>query len=93
MVLMQAVVKRRGREERFDRKKVYGSVYAACQNSGMKERGCESVAHSVAKVVHAWARKKKRVSSKEIVKHVTETLKKKKHKDAAFMYETHLDVS
>jgi transcriptional regulator NrdR family protein len=89
---MTEVVKRRGRKEKFDEKKIYGSVYAACHVAHMGERNCESVAAFVTKKVKTELKKKKTVTSKEIAKRVAENLKRKS-KDAAFLYKTHRDVA
>lgn len=86
------IVKRKGHTEKFDEKKLYGSVYAACSISGMKEKQCESVASEVNKKIKKGLAKKGKVNSHEIMKMATAELKKKS-KEAAFMYETHRDIS
>jgi len=86
------IVKRRGHTERFDEKKLYASVYAACSITGMKEKQCEAVASSVNNAVKKSLARKKKVNSHEIMEKAAAALKKKS-KEAAFMYETHMDVS
>ncbi len=86
------VVKRKGKKEKFDERKIYGSTYAACANTGMGEKQCELVSASVSKAVKASIKGKKEASSEEIAKLVGRALRKK-NPDAAFMYETHRDVS
>jgi len=86
------VVKRGGHQEKFDEKKVYGSVYAACNIVHMGEHDCEGIAAEVTKKVTKMVKQKKTVDSKDIQEKATTELKKKS-KNAAFMYETHRDVS
>ena len=87
------VVKRKGHREKFDDKKLYASVYAACVlTESMPEKQCEKIAAAVSKDVKRWIANKKEVNSNDIAKQVTQILARH-HKDAAFMYETHLDVS
>lgn len=86
------VVKRRGHKEKFDERKLYGSVYAACSIANMGEKGCEAVALHVSKKVRSEIKKEATVSSGDILKLVVKHLKKK-HKGAAFIYETHRDIA
>ena len=86
------VIKRKGHKEKFDERKVYGSVYAACQICDMPEKNCEKIAASVTKEINALVRKRKIVNSDEIFKNAVIILKKH-HKDASFMYKTHRDIS
>ncbi len=86
------IVKRKGRVEKFDERKVYASCYAACLSCHMKKEECEKTANSVAKAVKSWVSKKPVTKSDEIFRLVITQLKKK-NRDAAFMYETHRDVS
>lgn len=86
------VVKRKGHRERFDEKKLYGSVYAACYVCNMEEKECEKVADSVTKSVKKWIKNRSQVDSRQIFRQAVAALRKR-HRDAAFMYETHRDVS
>jgi len=86
------IVKRKGHTEEFDERKVYASCYAACLNTQIEEEEAEKICEKVAKEIKTWARKKKTVDSSDIFKKVVSTLKKH-HKDVAFMYETHRDIS
>ena len=87
-------VVKRGKEECFgyDKKKVYGSAYAACYIVCMGERECEKVADTITKIVTKWVHTKRGVTSDQIAKIVAKELRKH-NKHAAFMYETHRDVS
>lgn len=86
------IVKRKGHKEKFDEKKLYGSVYGACMVSDMGEGKCEEVAGFVTKTVKNKLKKKKEVDSTEISK-LAEASLRKKNKEAAFMYKTHRDIS
>jgi transcriptional regulator NrdR family protein len=89
---MVEVVKRRGHTERFDRKKMYASVYAACLNAHFNEQQAENAAESITKDVLKAFTKQESVDSRELFEHVLKELKKL-NKYAAYMYETHVDVS
>ena len=86
------IVKRKGHAEEFDERKVYASCYAACLSSHVPHVEAEKICGKVAKKIKAWARKNKTVSSDEIFVKVTAAIKKH-NEDAAFMYETHRDIS
>ena len=85
-------VKRRGHTEEFDERKVYASCYAACLSSHVPHMDAEKISEKVSRDIKTWARKKKSVNSTEIFNKVI-ALMKKHNRDAAFMYETHRDIS
>lgn len=87
------VIKRRtGECQLYDERKVYGSVYAACYVVKKKEKECEKVADAIAKKITGYAAGKKKITSQTIHRLVVKELRKH-DKDAAFMYETHKDIS
>ncbi len=86
------IVKRKGQSEEFDEKKVYASVYSAARANGLTEKDSEKLAERIAKQIKKWIGNKKSIDSKSIFKQVV-TLLKKQNKEAAFLYETHRDVS
>jgi len=86
------IVKRKGHTEEFDERKVYASCYAACINTQMKAKEAEKICEKVAKDLKAWATKRRYAKSSEIFDKVTAAIKKH-DKNAAFMYETHRDIS
>ncbi len=96
MARQHCVVKRKGRMEKYDEKKVYGSVYAACFVVKMSKKACERVSGAVVGRITKWvkaeSRKKICVNTADIFRKVTAELKKH-DKDAAFMYGTHRDIS
>ena len=83
------IVKRKGHKERFEEKKVYGSVYAACASADYSERQCEKIAQELTKYVEKFVVKKKVVKSIDIRK-IIENRLKKLNKELAFYYEQHL---
>lgn len=89
---MALIVKRRGKKEHFDEKKIYGSVYSACMECEMGEKKCEEVAQSIVGEVKAFLKGKTEVNSTEIFGFVIQKLARK-HEPAAFMYQTHRDLS
>ncbi|MBI2658284.1 hypothetical protein HYX08_06360 [Candidatus Woesearchaeota archaeon] len=86
------IVKRKGHSEIYDERKVYGSCFFACRNAHLSEKEAEEICRKVSEAVTKWVKKQKIVSSNEIFKKLIEELKKH-NEDAAFLYETHRDVS
>ena len=91
-VVRVAVVKRRGHREAFNERKVYDVVLRACKSAHLPHDEAVAIAFAVGQDVKKWAEKKKVVDSHEIAKKVTEFLAKEE-RDAAFLFETHLDLS
>ncbi len=90
---MKHLVKREGHKEKFDERKVYASCYNACVGCcHMPKEDAEKICEKVTKDVKKWIKEKPSVSSNQIFKQTTKTIRKY-HKDAAFMYETHRDVN
>ena len=86
------IVKRKGHTEIYDERKVYGSCYFACRNAHLSEKESEEISSKVSKEVTKWMGRQKVVSSQDIFKLLMQELKKH-NEDAAFLYETHRDVS
>ncbi len=89
---MVTIVKRRGEKQEFDEKKVYGSVYAACMACQLHEKECEKISDGVLGEVKRFLKGKKEVNSTEIFGFVIQKLAKIRE-DAAFMYQTHREIS
>jgi transcriptional regulator NrdR family protein len=89
---MAVIVKRRGKKEEFDDKKIYGSVYAACMDCSLGEKKCENIASAIVSDVKKFLKGRKEVNSTEIFGYIVQRLAKE-HEAAAFMYETHRDLS
>ncbi len=85
------VVKRHGKKERFDERKLYGSIYSAAMTNGYGEKKSEKLADTICSSIKK-KYSKKTVTSSELRK-ATIAILKKKDKDVAFLYETHLDLS
>jgi transcriptional regulator NrdR family protein len=88
---MHTIIKRRGKTEQFDEKKVYASVYAACMDCALGESKSEAIAQEITSLVKAYLKEKKDVNTSEIFGFV---LQKLAHinEPAAFMYETHREI-
>ena len=89
---MTHIVKRRGHKEKFDVRKLYASIYAACFSAHVPKEEAEATSNLVTREINKWIDKKKEVSSDEIFRQVGEELGHL-NKDAAFMYKTHRDIS
>ena len=89
---MKHIIKRHGNKEMFDERKVYASCYAACISTHLSKKEAEIICEKVAKDIKSWVKNKKDVSSTQIFKQ-TIKLMKSYDKNAAFMYETHRDIS
>ena len=86
------VIKRKGHKERFDERKVFASVYAACMSGHMDRKKCEGIAAKVTDAVKRTLKGKKEVTSDTVFRAVV-TYLAVHDKEIAFLYETHLDVS
>ena len=86
------MVKRQGHLERFDERKLYASIFAACLSAQIPEKESEKISDAVSKEVIKGLSKKDSVTAHHIYMHVVKSLKKK-DKNAAFMYDSHMDVS
>lgn len=86
------IVKRRGHTEVYDERKIYGSCYFACRNAHLSEEESEEICKKVCAAITKWIKTKKAASSNDIFKALTQELKKH-NEDAAFLYETHRDIS
>ncbi len=86
------IVKRQGHAELYDERKVYGSCYFACRNAHLSEKQAEKISEKVCSSATAWMARKKITFSDDIFLLVTKELKKY-NEDAAFLYETHRDIS
>lgn len=89
---MKHLVKRAGHTEPYDSRKLYASVYAACRSDRASEQQSEAIARTVTSEVEEKILKLEAVSSLDIVKHAAAALKKL-NPDAAYLYETHRDIS
>jgi transcriptional regulator NrdR family protein len=88
---MAVVVKRRGKSEPFDEKKIYASVLAACTECKMGKKESDVVAWKMVDEVKKFLRGKTEVNSTEIFGLIIQKLAKE-HEPAAFMYQTHREA-
>jgi len=85
---MVIVVKRRGKKEGFDEKKVYASIYSACKDCNLEVKECESIAARITNDVKLFIKDRGQVNSTELFGFVIQKLAKT-HEPVAFMYSTH----
>ena len=89
---MKHLVKRAGHEEKFDEKKVYASVFAACLAVRAQTTDAELIAKEVSKDIKKWVDNKGEVTSRQIAHEVVKSLKLY-NSDAAYLFEHHRDIS
>jgi transcriptional regulator NrdR family protein len=85
------VVKRRGKLEPYDEKKVYSSIYNACMDCALGERKSEPIAKEISAEVTKYVKGKKDVNTSEIFGLVLQRLASISE-PAAFMYQTHREI-
>jgi len=90
--MLTHIVKRKGHKEPFDSRKIYASAYASCRNVHLSEIQSEKIAEAVELRMRKWIEQKQEVNSEDIFQEVIKILKELEP-DAAFMYETHRDIS
>ena len=86
------MIKRTGKRERFDEKKMYRSSYNACLGSEMDVKTAEKISQDVVKEIRNMAKGKKEMKS-DIIFNCVKRILAKHNKECAFMYETYRDVS
>jgi|SRR3989344_1652393 len=86
------IVKRAGHTEVYDERKVYGSCFFACRNAHLSKEESEEICGKVSSEISKWIKKQKMVSSNDIFRKLIDELKRH-NEDAAFLYETHRDIS
>ncbi len=86
---MATVIKRKGHKEKFDERKLYASVYAACASAHLEESSCEKVAEKITRIIRKQIKNRKEVQTSEIHKRTEKELRKI-DKELAFFYDQHL---
>jgi|SRR3989344_6390833 len=86
------IVKRKGHLEIYDERKVYGSCFFACRNAHLSQEESEQICSKVCAAITKLVKSKRIFSSNEIFRMLIKELKKH-NEDAAFLYETHRDIS
>lgn len=72
---MQHIVKRAGHSEPYDNRKLYASIYAACLSVREHPGTAELIAQEVTEDVEKWLASKHEVTSNDIRKQASESLK------------------
>ncbi|HMT18932.1 MAG TPA: ATP cone domain-containing protein [Candidatus Saccharibacteria bacterium] len=85
---MQHIVKRAGHKEPYDERKLYASIFSACQSVREPEGSAELIAEKVARDMAEWIKTKYVVTSNDI-RHQAALHLHVYHPDAAYMYLHH----
>ena len=85
---MKHIVKRAGHNELYDERKLYASIFSACQSVREPSGSAELIAEKVSKDIAAWLERKHEVTSNDIRAQAGLHLKLY-HPDAAYMYLHH----
>ncbi len=85
---MKHIVKRSGRTEAFDERKLYASIYAACLGVREPVGAAELIAERVCADISEWIQPKSEVSSDDIRVHATKSVKQL-NEHAAILYAHH----
>lgn len=86
---MSVVVKRKGHKEKYDEKKVYGSIYAACASAHYDEMQCEKLSEQITGKINKFVKNRKIIQSTKLREKIENELKKK-DEELAFFYEQHI---
>ena len=76
----------------MDRGRIYAGAFASCRNAHLSEMLSENIADTVQKRLEDWIKDKNEISSDDIFRETISVLKEL-HPDAAFLFETHRDIS
>jgi transcriptional regulator NrdR family protein len=85
---MNHIVKRSGHTEPYDERKLYASVFSACQSVREPAGSAELIAERVVKDVNSWLTKKHEVTANDIRRQAAKHLKVY-NPDASYMYLHH----
>lgn len=85
---MKHIVKRSGKTETFDERKLYASIYAACLGVREPVGAAELVAERVCTDIQSWLKPKSEVSSEDIRTQAAKDLRQL-NEHAAFLYAHH----
>ena len=90
--MLNLIVKRDGQDQKYDEKKLYGSVYASLIACKSPHKEAELIAGEVTKLMKRWVANKSHVSSHDIRIETAKYLKDYHHL-AAFIYMHHKTLS
>lgn len=89
---MKHIVKRKGHTEDFDERKLYASVFASLVSLRMSDEEAETISHMVVDDVKKVVGKQTELNAHTLHNEAAKSLKKY-HPDAAYLYDTHRDLS
>ena len=86
------VIKRNGKAEYFDMEKLELTIIRAALNSHLSDQEGRKIVSEVRPKIESWLKGKEEIVSEHLFHKVWEFLKES-HRDVAFMYGTHRDIS
>lgn len=86
------VVKRAGKDEKFDERKVYASIYASLAAVSGTDKEAELISSEITKIIKRWLGEKSHVTSHEIRMQAASALQDYSHV-AAYLYSKHRVLS
>lgn len=86
--MMKHIVKRRGHDEPYDEKKLYASIFSACQVVREPVGSAELIAQKVVDNINNWLTPKHTITSNDIRREAVKHLRTY-NPDAAYMYLHH----
>lgn len=86
------VVKKTGKKERFDERKVFKSSYKACLGSGIDEKTARKISQNITNEIKKLVKGKKEIKS-DLIFNKVKSMLSRQSKECAFMYETYRDIS
>lgn len=89
---MKHIVKRKGHREEFDPRKIYASVYSACAALRMSDKEAELIADTVSAEVEKKVKYMHEISTRVLHRQVVNILSEYSA-DAAYLYDSHRDIS
>ncbi len=86
------IIKRNGKIEEYNEKKVFSAVFEACLNTHLSRNKSYEIAREVTKEANKKVKKMDYISSNNLFIYIVNIMKRF-DEDAAFMFATHRDIN
>ncbi|MEK6904551.1 MAG: ATP cone domain-containing protein [Nanoarchaeota archaeon] len=86
------IIKRNGKIEEYNEKKVFSAVFEACLNAHLSRNKSYEIAREVTKEANKKVKKMDYISSNNLFIYIVNIMKRF-DEDAAFMFATHRDIN
>jgi len=83
------IIKRAGKHEKFDTKKLYASIYASCLAAHESSRSAEKIADKVSTKVKQWFEEKNSLVTSNDIRQIASKYLENYSADAAYGYNKH----